>query len=112
MNSSTNKILFLVICILLPFGISGCTVKSSKQKAQIKQSQLYQDFQSDHRDVLYRSLTFTSKNGGPSLAGDTMEELINHRKQAEEWLLGLDSPYEVLTDYDEYVLRWNPVFRE
>jgi hypothetical protein len=85
-------------------------VSETRSDVLVRQSRLYQDVNLDHRDAMYRAMTFIERRGGPKLPDHTKEDLIAHREQARDWLLGQLQPGDLLTAYDLFVERWSPVF--
>lgn len=77
---------------------------------EILDSHLYEDLSLDHRDSIYRAMSFIARHGGPAPVGDEMEILLAHREPALEWLQSLKNPHELLEEYDEFVQTWSPVF--
>jgi hypothetical protein len=78
----------------------------------IRESRLYQDLYLNHRDAMYRAITFIANNGGPGYSGDTKAELIAHRDQAHAWLIAQENLDELFAAYASFVARWSPVFPE
>lgn len=78
----------------------------------IRESLLYQDLHRDHRDAMYRAMTFAARRGGPPLPGDTREALTAHRQRAQTWLLTREDPEDLLLAYERFVLTWSPIFAE
>jgi hypothetical protein len=78
----------------------------------VRQSRLYGDLHRDHRDAMYRAMTFIERQGGPPLAGDTTEVLVAHRERALTWLLLQPEPGDLLAAYESFAERWSPVFPE
>lgn len=76
----------------------------------IRESRLYQDVHLDHRDAMYRAMTFIARQGGPPLPGDTKEVLAAHREHARDWLLAQEDPGDLLSSYERFVQIWSPVF--
>ena len=76
----------------------------------IRESWLYQDLDLDHRDSMYRAMTFIAQRGGPPPAGNTKEALIAHREQARDWLLAQKEPGDLLAAYERFRRVWSPVF--
>ena len=76
----------------------------------VRESRLYQDVNIDHRDAMYRAMTFIARRGGPLLPGDAKEVLIAHRERARNWLLAQEEPGDLLTAYECFLERWSPVF--
>lgn len=76
----------------------------------IRESRLYRDLHLDHRDAMYRAMTFIARNGGPPVPGDAKEALAAHRERARDWLLAREAPGDLLADYESFVQTWSPVF--
>ena len=76
----------------------------------IRESRLYQDVHLDHRDAMYRAMTFIARQSGPPLPGDAKEVLAAHREQARNWLLAHEDPGDLLSSYERFVQIWSPVF--
>ena len=73
-------------------------------------SRLHEDLYLEHRDAMYRALTFIERRGGPALTGDTMEILVNSRDRSREWLDAQNDRADLLKAYDQFVETWSPVF--
>lgn len=71
---------------------------------------LYEDLYLEHRDAMYRALTFIERRGGPALTGDTREILVNSRDRSREWLDAQSDRADLLKAYDQFVATWSPVF--
>ncbi len=78
----------------------------------IRESRLYKDLYLDHRDGMYRAMTFIAREGGPPLPGDAKEVLIAHRDRACDWLLAHGGGGDLLAAYERFLQHWNPVFVE
>ncbi|MCI0535976.1 MAG: hypothetical protein L0Z50_12190 [Verrucomicrobiales bacterium] len=78
----------------------------------VRESRLYQDLDLDHRDAMYRAMTFVARHGGPPLPGDTKELLQAHRDEAKNWLLAQERVGVLLAAYEHFVQHWDPVFLE
>ena len=76
----------------------------------LRQSRLYQDVHLDHRDAMYRAMTFIARRGGPHPPGDSKAALIRHRAPAMDWLLAQGEPGDLLAAYERFLERWSPVF--
>lgn len=49
----------------------------------VRECRLYQDVYLDHRDAMYRAMTFIARRGGSRLPGDAKEVLIAHRDRVD-----------------------------
>ena len=78
----------------------------------VRESRLYQDIYLDHRDAMYRAMTFIARRGGPRLPGDAKKVLFAHRERARDWLLAQEEPGDLLTAYERFLERWGPVFQD
>lgn len=78
----------------------------------IRESWLYRDLHLDHRDAMYRAMTFIARQGGPLVPGDAKETLAAHREQARDWLLAQEDPGDLLVAYERFVQSWSPVFSD
>lgn len=76
----------------------------------IRESRLYQDLSLNHRDAMYRAMTFIARRGGPSLPGDAKDVLTAHRERARDWLLAQEEPNDLFAAYERFLQSWNPVF--
>lgn len=76
----------------------------------IRESRLYRDLHLDHRDAMYRAMTFIARHGGPPVPGDEKETLAAYREQARDWLLAQEDPGNLLAAYERFVQTWSPVF--
>jgi hypothetical protein len=74
------------------------------------QSRLYKDLYLDHRDAMYRALTFIERQGGPAVSGDTKEALMSQRDLARDWLFAQTAPQRLLREYEQFAKNWSPVF--
>jgi len=75
-------------------------------------NQLEQDLERDQRDVLYRSMTFIARRGGPGPVGDSKAELVAHRPAALHWLRAQPNQRELAHAYAEVIKNWSPVFKD
>lgn len=80
--------------------------------AGLQGSRLARDLHLDHRDALYRALTFLARHGGPPVAGDTLAELAAQRQKALDWLNGRDDGASLVAAYEAFTRNWSPVFLE
>lgn len=78
----------------------------------LESSRLYQDLHLDHRDAMYRAMTFIERQGGPPLPGDRLEMLTAQRAVALDWLRAQRPAGELLAAYERFVRLWSPVFPE
>lgn len=78
--------------------------------SELRNSRLYKDLWHDHRDAVYRAMTFITEKGGPAPTSNTRRSLMMHRDQALNWLQTQPNLNRLLADYEDYWLRWNPVF--
>ncbi len=76
----------------------------------IRNSRLYQDLWLDHRDAMYRAMTFIAQRGGPATEDNTKQSLIMHRSKALNWLLAQKDLDCLLAAYEDYLRLWSPVF--
>jgi hypothetical protein len=76
----------------------------------VRESRLYQDLYLNHRDAMYRAMTFIARRGGPPLPGDAKEVLTAHRERARDWLLAQEELTYFLAAYERFLQSWNPVF--
>lgn len=65
----------------------------------VRECRLYQDVYLDHRDAMYRAMTFIARRGGPRLPGDAKEVLIADRDRAPDWMLAQEEPGDLFTAY-------------
>jgi hypothetical protein len=78
----------------------------------IRDSRLYQDLDLNHRDSMYRAMTFIAQQGGPPPPGDRKDDLTAHRERARDWLLAQEEPGDLLATYERFRRAWSPVFLE
>jgi hypothetical protein len=76
----------------------------------IRDSRLYQDLDLNHRDSMYRAMSFIAQQGGPRPPGNQKEALIGHRERARDWLLAQKEPGDLLAAYERFRRTWSPVF--
>ena len=87
-------------------------MSETRADAAVRESRLYRDVHLDHRDAMYRAMTFIARRGGPSLPGDSKQALIAHRERARDWLLAEEEPSDLVAGYEHFLERWSPVFRD
>ena len=104
-------ILAFVECLGLAT-IWSCYMSKTRYDRLIQKSRLYQDLYLDHRDTMYRAMTFIARNGGPLPAGDTKEVLAEHRERDRDWLLVQEKPGDFLAAYEHFLQSWSPVFKD
>jgi hypothetical protein len=80
--------------------------------ASLQGSRLAHDLHLNHRDSLYRALTFLARHGGLPVAGDTLEELAAQRQGALDWLDRRNDVASLVTAYEAFTRNWSPVFPE
>ena len=85
-------------------------MSETSSDSALRESRLYQDLHLDHRDAMYRAMTFIARRGGPCPPGDSKEALIGHRGPARDWLLAQEEPSDLLAAYERLLERWSPVF--
>lgn len=76
----------------------------------ILKSKLYKDLYLNHRDTMYRAMTFIAQNGGPPPSANIEEALVAHRESARDWLLVQKAPSDLLVAYKHFLQSWSPVF--
>ena len=78
----------------------------------IEESRLFQDLYLDHRDAMYRAMSFIERHGGPAVTGDTKEILVAHRGRARDWLCAHTDTGNLSKAYERFLENWSPVFRD
>jgi hypothetical protein len=86
------------------------TMAGTRSDKLVRESQLYQDLDLNHRDAMYRAMTFIARRGGPPPPGDKKDVLTAHRARARAWLLAQEEPGDLLAIYESFRRSWNPVF--
>lgn len=85
-------------------------MSATRSEMLLRDSRLRRDLYLDHRDAMYRAMTFIARRGGPHLPGQTKEDLVTHRQEACDWLLAQEDPGELLDEYDHFWQSWSPIF--
>lgn len=91
---------------------NSAVARANLRDTEFMKSRLHEDLYLDHRDAMYRALSFIERRGGPALTGDTREILVNSRDRAREWLEAQSDSAGLSKAYEQFVETWSPVFHD
>ena len=98
---------FWLLCLLWTF---SCSDQISNMN--LKESLLFRDLNSEHRDAIYCAMSFLAENNGPALKGNEKELMQQQKSAYLQWLEAAPRLDSLLEAYEDVHRNWSPVFLE